>query len=77
MLTTCLSELPVKRIMLADTLGVLAPEEAESYVRLMTSRFDTPFDFHGHNDYGLAVSGIRQRAARRRRTHPRSHERAG
>jgi (R)-citramalate synthase len=55
-LTDCLSGLPVKRMMLADTLGVLAPEEAEAYVRLMTSRFTIPFDFHGHNDYGLAVS---------------------
>ena len=43
-------------MMLADTLGVLAPEQAETYVRLMTSRFAIPFDFHGHNDYGLAVS---------------------
>ncbi|MBZ5697391.1 MAG: 2-isopropylmalate synthase [Acidobacteriia bacterium] len=55
-LAGCLCELPVKRIMLADTLGVLAPEEAEAYVRLMTSRFTIPFDFHGHDDYGLAVS---------------------
>lgn len=55
-LVGCLSELPVKHVMLADTLGVLAPEEVESYVRLMTSRFSLAFDFHGHNDYGLAVS---------------------
>jgi (R)-citramalate synthase len=52
-----LCELPVKRIMLADTLGVLAPEQAEAYVRSMVNRFATiQFDFHGHNDYGLAVS---------------------
>ena len=48
--------LPVKRIMLADTLGVLAPEQAEAYVGSMTSRFAMDFDFHGHNDYGVAVS---------------------
>ena len=50
-----LSELPVKRMMLADTLGVLTPEEAAGYIQLMTSRFALAFDFHGHNDYGLAV----------------------
>jgi D-citramalate synthase len=55
-LVSCLCALPVKRIMLADTLGVLGPEEAEKYVRLMTTRFDMTFDFHGHNDYGLAVA---------------------
>jgi D-citramalate synthase len=55
-LVGCLCELPVKRVMLADTLGVLAPEQVEAYVRLMTSRFAMSFDFHGHNDYGLAVS---------------------
>jgi D-citramalate synthase len=54
-LTASLCELPVKRIMLADTLGVLAPEEAEGYIRLMVSRFGKSFDFHGHNDYGMAV----------------------
>jgi len=55
-LAACLSKLPVKRMMLADTLGVLTPEEAEEYVLAMTSRFDMTFDFHGHNDYGLAVA---------------------
>ena len=55
-LAGCLCELPVKRMMLADTLGVLTPEEAETYIRLMTGRFTLAFDFHGHNDYGLAVS---------------------
>jgi (R)-citramalate synthase len=55
-LASFLCELPVKRIMLADTLGVLTPEEAETYVRLMIGRFPVLFDFHGHNDYGLAVA---------------------
>jgi len=55
-LAGCLSDLPVKRMMLADTLGVLTPEETEAYIQLMTSRFELAFDFHGHNDYGLAVS---------------------
>ncbi len=55
-LASCLCDLPVKRMMLADTLGVLAPEEADAYVQLMTRHFSLRFDFHGHNDYGLAVS---------------------
>ncbi len=55
-LASCLCELPVKRMMLADTLGVLTPEQTEAYIRLMTRSFPIAFDFHGHNDYGLAVS---------------------
>jgi (R)-citramalate synthase len=55
-LVECLSQLPLKRLMLADTLGVLTPEEAASYVRLMVDRFRMTIDFHGHNDYGLAVA---------------------
>lgn len=54
-LTAGLAKLPVRRVMLADTLGVLTPEETESYVRLMHSTFHLTFDFHAHNDYGLAV----------------------
>jgi (R)-citramalate synthase len=67
-LVSCLGELPVKRIMLADTLGVLTPEETEAYIELMTRSFPTMFDFHGHNDYGLAVSNslIAARAGVRR-----------
>jgi (R)-citramalate synthase len=42
--------------MLCDTLGVLTPEEAGAYVRKMSERFNLNFDFHGHNDYGLAVA---------------------
>ncbi len=55
-LTSGLSKLPVKHAMLCDTLGVLTPEETEAYVRKMCSSFAMQFDFHGHNDYGLAVS---------------------
>ncbi len=55
-LASGLSKLPVKRVMLCDTLGVLTPDETEAYVRKMHSSFAMQFDFHGHNDYGLAVS---------------------
>jgi D-citramalate synthase len=55
-LTSQLSKLPVKRVMLADTLGVLTPDQSQAYVRMMCSNFSLQFDFHAHNDYGLAIS---------------------
>ena len=55
-LTSGVAKLPVKRVMLCDTLGVLTPDETAEYVRRMKENFGKQFDFHGHNDYGLAVS---------------------
>jgi D-citramalate synthase len=50
-----LRESGVVRIYLADTLGILAPDEVARYVGLMTSTWpDSVFEFHAHNDYGLA-----------------------
>ena len=54
-LTRGLARLPIQRAMLCDTLGVLCPERTAEYVRTMRESFDLPLDFHGHNDYGLAV----------------------
>jgi (R)-citramalate synthase len=54
-LTSGLAKLPVKRVMLCDTLGVLTPEQSEAHVKQMSSSFELQFDFHAHNDYGLAV----------------------
>jgi D-citramalate synthase len=52
-----LRELPVERVFLPDTLGDFSPEQTERYVGLMTSTWpDLHFEFHGHNDYGLAVA---------------------
>ena len=52
-----LCHLPVRRFMLPDTLGILNPENAFDYCRQMTDRYpDLHFDFHAHNDYGLAVA---------------------
>ena len=49
--------LPVRRFMLADTLGVLTPEKVALYMEWMLSAFpDLHFDFHGHNDYGMATA---------------------
>ena len=52
-----LQELAVERVLLADTLGVLSPDDVRRYVSLMTVTWpETVFDFHGHNDYGFATA---------------------
>lgn len=52
-----LRELGVERIYLPDTLGVFAPDDVTRYVGLMTSTWpDVVFEFHAHNDYGLATA---------------------
>lgn len=52
-----LDGLPVERIMLADTLGILTPDELIRYLDWMYHlRNDIKFDFHGHNDYGLVTA---------------------
>ena len=49
----------IKRFMLPDTLGILNPILTGEYFRMMTERYpDLHFDFHAHNDYGLAVGNI-------------------
>lgn len=56
-LTNFLIKLGPKRIMLADTLGILTPTETFNLVKLMVNSFPKiHFDFHGHNDYGLATA---------------------
>jgi len=52
-----LSEQPIKRILLPDTLGVLTPQEVYGFMVSIIEKYpDTHFDFHGHNDYDLSVS---------------------
>ena len=52
-------DLPLKRIMLPDTLGILNPLETLNFVRQMVERYpNVHFDFHAHNDYDLAVSNV-------------------
>ena len=52
-----LRSLRVARIYLADTLGVLAPEDVTRYVGLMTATWpEVDFEFHSHNDYALATA---------------------
>ena len=52
-----LNELPVERVLLPDTLGVLSPSKTAVFCREMIGSFPkTRFEFHAHNDYGLAVA---------------------
>lgn len=56
-LVSRIAELPVKKVMLADTLGVLTPGSTAEYCKWMVSSFkNLAFDFHGHNDYGLVTA---------------------
>jgi (R)-citramalate synthase len=49
--------LPFGRLMLPDTLGLLEPRQVSEFVRQMVERYPgRHFDFHGHNDYGLATA---------------------
>ena len=52
-----LTQLPVSRILLPDTLGVLTPEKTYRFIKEIVNRYPKiHFDFHGHNDYDLSVS---------------------
>lgn len=52
-----LKNLPIKRFMIPDTLGILNPHTTWKYCRKMLTRYpNLHFDFHAHNDYDLAVA---------------------
>ncbi|MDG2051092.1 MAG: alpha-isopropylmalate synthase regulatory domain-containing protein [Myxococcota bacterium] len=56
-LVESLRALRVARIYLPDTLGILSPETVTRYVGLMTETWpNVDFEYHGHNDYGLAAA---------------------
>jgi D-citramalate synthase len=47
----------VDRVYLPDTLGILNPTDTARYVGLMTATWpQVHFEFHAHNDYGLATA---------------------
>lgn len=49
----------ISNFMLPDTLGVMTPDEVYSALSDMTARFPQQrFDFHPHNDYGLATANV-------------------
>ncbi|MFS0490233.1 alpha-isopropylmalate synthase regulatory domain-containing protein [Leadbetterella byssophila] len=50
---------PVKRILLPDTLGILTPDETYYFLKEIIEKYpELHFDFHGHNDYGLATANV-------------------
>ena len=54
-----LGELEIDHFMLPDTLGVMTPDEVFSSLTDMIDRFESyRFDFHPHNDYGLATANV-------------------
>ncbi len=58
-LTEALKDSGVKHFMLPDTLGVMSPSEVKQAIGDMVSRFpELNFDFHPHNDYGLATANV-------------------
>ncbi len=49
----------ISHFMLPDTLGVMSPDEVYDSLADMTGRYpELHFDFHPHNDYGLAVANV-------------------
>jgi D-citramalate synthase len=58
-LTDGLQEMDIGHVMLPDTLGVMAPDEVFESLGDMRTRYpDAEFDFHPHNDYGLAIANV-------------------
>jgi D-citramalate synthase len=56
-LVQLLRELRVARIYLPDTLGIFSPVDVGRYMGLMTETWpNLDFEYHGHNDYGLATA---------------------
>ncbi|MGI9302826.1 MAG: alpha-isopropylmalate synthase regulatory domain-containing protein [Gammaproteobacteria bacterium] len=52
-----LQHLAIDHYMLPDTLGVMSPCEVRDSLKDMRTRFpESHFDFHPHNDYGLATA---------------------
>ena len=49
----------IARFLLPDTLGVMSPDEVHQSIGEMISRYPKlNFDFHPHNDYGLATANV-------------------
>lgn len=58
-LVDALKDLPIRRFMLPDTLGILNPGNTYEFCKQMLDRYpELHFDFHAHNDYDLAVANV-------------------
>lgn len=54
-----LATLPIKRILLPDTLGILTPAEVFEYISALRAQYPgIHFDFHAHNDYDLSTANV-------------------
>ncbi len=54
-----LKDCGIQHFMLPDTLGVMSPEEVFESLSDMCARYpEQQFDFHPHNDYGLATANV-------------------
>ena len=54
-----LKDAGITHFMLPDTLGVMAPDEVHASISDMCRRYPSlQFDFHPHNDYGLATANV-------------------
>lgn len=50
---------PIERVILPDTLGILDPQQTQTFVADMVRQHaQTRFDYHAHNDYDLAVANV-------------------
>ena len=54
-----MSDAPIQRFMLPDTLGILSPSQTKEFFEQMVAKYPKlHFDFHAHNDYDLAVANV-------------------
>ncbi len=52
-------DIGITHFMLPDTLGVMSPDEVFAALSDMITRYPAlQFDFHPHNDYGLAIANV-------------------
>ncbi len=56
-MAAALLQMPIRCLLLPDTLGILGPEEVRTAIGEILERHPTAeIEFHGHNDYGLATA---------------------
>lgn len=54
-----LQHIGIGHFMLPDTLGIMSPDEVFNSLSVMHERYtELHFDFHPHNDYGLATANV-------------------